>query len=114
MFNNLHINYYNNNFNVKNLKNRLSLLNMKNNQTQEEVVQEQNNSKIEEIKNEIGITGNTELYEIQKGDDNKEIAVIKPNIKYKVAFAGIIKKQKPDTNELDDIIEKEHPQSNGI
>lgn len=101
-------------FNVKNFKNRLSLLNMKNNQTQEEGIQEQNNSKIEEIKNEIGITGNTELYEIQKGDDNKEIAVIKPNIKYKVAFAGIIKKQKPNTNELDDTIEKEHPQSNGI
>ena len=37
-------------FNVKNLKNRLSLLNMKNNQTQEEVVQEQNNSKLKKEK----------------------------------------------------------------
>lgn len=75
---------------------------------------EQSVEKVEEIKNEIGITGNTELYEIQKGYDDKEIAVIKPNIKYKVAFAGMIKKQKPEMNELDNIIETNHPKNNGI
>lgn len=81
---------------------------------EENSLSEQDIKKVEEIKNEIGITGNTELYEIQKGYDNKEIAVIKPNIKYKVAFAGMIKKHKPQMNELDNIIEKNHPKKNGI
>ena len=70
--------------------------------------------KLEEIKNEIGITGSTELYEIQKGTDNVEVAVVKPSVKYKVAFAGMIKGQVPNINELDDILETEHPKENGI
>lgn len=69
---------------------------------------------LEEIKQNTGKTGDTELYEIQEGYNNIKIATIKPSIKYKVAFSGMIKNNKPEMQELDSIIEKYHPNFTGI
>lgn len=67
-----------------------------------------------ELIDETGKKGDADLYEIQEGSDNIKIATIKSSVKYKVAFAGMIKNQNPEKEELDDIIEKSHPKYAGI
>lgn len=74
----------------------------------------QENVTIDELKNEIGATGNTDIYEIQQEYDGRNIITVKANMKYKVAFAGMIKKTAPKTEELDEILNKNHPKENGI
>ena len=64
-------------------------------------IEYQPNVTVEELKNEIGATGNTDIYEVEQEYDGRNIITVKPNIKYKVAFAGMIKKAKPSMNELD-------------
>lgn len=67
-----------------------------------------------EIIEETGKQGDSDLYEIQEGQDNIKIATIKSSVKYKVAFAGMIKNKASKKEELDEIIEKNHPQYAGI
>ena len=69
---------------------------------------------VEKIKNEIGATGNTDIYEVEQEYDGRNILAVKPNIKYKVAFAGMIKKAKPSIKELDNIVEEKLPHKTGI
>lgn len=69
---------------------------------------------VEEIKNEIGATGNTDIYEVEQEYDGRNILAVKPSIKYKVAFAGMIKNAKPSMSELDNIIEEKLPHKTGI
>lgn len=69
---------------------------------------------VEEIKNEIGATGNTDIYEVEQEYDGRNILAVKPSIKYKVAFAGIIKNAKPSMSELDNIMEEKLPHKTGI
>ena len=63
---------------------------------------------------ETGKQGNYDLYEIQEGEDSVKIATIKSSVKYKVAFAGMIKNKVPEKEELDDLLEKNHPKYAGI
>lgn len=72
------------------------------------------NTTVEELKNEIGATGNTDIYEVEQEYDGRNIITVKPNIKYKVAFAGMIKKSKPNINEVDNILNEKLPKKNGI
>lgn len=72
------------------------------------------NVTIEQLKNEIGATGNTDIYEIQEEFDGRNIITVKPSIRYKVAFAGMIKKSKPNINEIDNILDENMPKKNGI
>ena len=58
-----------------------------------------------EIIEETGKQGDSDLYEIQEGEDSVKIATIKSSVKYKVAFAGMIKNKVP---------EKDHPKYAGI
>lgn len=82
--------------------------------TEEEKTKETEVEDVEELKEQTGKTGAAELYEIQNGYGDVKVATIKSSIKYKVAFSGMIKGSKPEIEELDDIIEKEHPKNNGI
>ena len=77
-------------------------------------IEYQPNVTVEEIKNEIGATGNTDIYEVEQEYDGRNILAVKPSIKYKVAFAGMIKKAKPSMNELDNIVEEKLPHKTGI
>lgn len=74
---------------------------------------EEETEQVNEIKTDLGFTGNTDLYEVQENYGVK-VAVVKPSIKYKVAFSGMIKKQIPEMNELDNIIKENHPKYAGI
>lgn len=67
-----------------------------------------------EIIEETGKQGDSDLYEIQEGEDSVKIATIKSSVKYKVAFAGMIKNKVPEKEELDDLLEKNHPKYVGI
>lgn len=74
----------------------------------------QENTTVEELKNEIGATGHTDIYEIQQEYDGRNVITVKANIKYKAAFAGMIKKSTPKMEELDEILNKNIPKRNGI
>lgn len=69
---------------------------------------------VEEVKEKTGKTGDANLYEVHEVDENTKIATIKSSVKYKVAFAGIIKNGKPDMKEVDNIMEEHHPEFAGI
>lgn len=73
------------------------------------------NEEINEIKYNMGVTGDSNIYEIQKDEyDDREVVVVKPSIKYKVAFTGMIKKDLPSMQEIDSTYEQNRPQKNGV
>lgn len=74
----------------------------------------QNNVDINELKQDSGKTGNSNIYEVQTEYDGRKTLQVKANLKYKVAFAGLIKNGKPSESELDDICSKNTPLNNGI
>ena len=80
------------------------------NNEKEEISQEQ----LEELIKETGKQGESDLYEIQYGDNNAKVATIKSSIKYKVAFAGMIKDSKPEKEELDNLLNNNQPIEKGI
>ena len=69
---------------------------------------------IEEIKNEVGITGNNELYEVITEYNGNKVLNVKDDIQYKIAFAGIIKKSIPNLDEIDEVFEKNYPKKVGV
>ena len=77
-------------------------------------IEYQPNTTVDEIKNEIGATGNTDIYQVEQEYDGRNIITVKPSIKYKVAFAGMIKNAKPSMNELDNIVNEKLPNKAGI
>lgn len=84
------------------------------NKEKDEIPEKEQEQIIEEIKEDLGATGDNTLYEVKKGYDNQKTISIKSSVKYKVAFAGIIKDRQPNKNELDEIMEENHPQKAGI
>ena len=77
-------------------------------------IQYQENVTIEELKEQTSINGNNEIYEIGQEYDGRKVLTVKADIKYKVAFAGIIKKATPKYEELDEILEQNLPKDTGI
>lgn len=77
-------------------------------------IEYQSDVTVEELKNEIGATGNTDIYEVEQEYDGRNIIAVKPSIKYKVAFAGMIKNAKPSMSELDNIVDGKLPNKAGI
>ena len=70
--------------------------------------------KINIIKDDLGYNNtNTNMYEIKKEYDGREVITIKPNLKFKVAMAGAIKKGKPEFSEIDSLLEQ-IPKQSGI
>ena len=75
--------------------------------------QETNQEKLTKIVEDQGFQADESIYEIAQEYDGREVVVVKSNIKYKVALAGMIKKQKPEFNEINEILEKA-PKHTGI
>ena len=69
---------------------------------------------IEDLMNDVSITGDSSLYEIGQEYDGRKTLVVKPSIKYKVAFAGMIKKSQPSMDELDKILDENSPKESGV
>ncbi len=72
------------------------------------------NANLEDLKQEYKMTGSDELYEVQTEGDGRKVLNIKPDINYKVAFAGLMKSSIPDFKEIDSIYETNYPTENGI
>ena len=72
-----------------------------------------NITQIEEIKNNIGITGNSNLYEISKDYNGEDIISIKADLQYKVALAGAVIHNVPELSKIDEQISNV-PQDTGI
>ncbi len=77
-------------------------------------IEYQENTTIDELKEETGLTADSNLYEVNTEYDGRKVLNIKTDIQYKVAFAGIIKGQAPTIEEVDTIIEENHPTENGV
>ena len=77
-----------------------------------EYVKENETNEVEEenivnIVEDQGFKADENIYEIAKEYDGREVVVVKSNIKYKVALAGMIKGQKPDDiSEINEILQK--------
>ena len=68
---------------------------------------------INEIKEEINATGDTNIYEVKKEYDGRKIIQIKPNIQFETALAGILKNAMFEENEIETLLENK-PKYNGI
>ena len=72
------------------------------------------NSTLEELKDEYKITGSEDIYEIETEEDGRKVINVKASVNYKVAFCGMIKNSKPTFGELDSIFQKNSPNRSGI
>ena len=72
----------------------------------------QENVTVNELKEEIGATGDAEIYETQTEYDGRKVLTVKAGLKYKVAFAGMMKKAKPNMEELDTLLNENFPIKN--
>lgn len=68
---------------------------------------------INEIKEEINATGDTNIYEVKKEYDGRKIIQIKPNIQFETALAGIFKNAMFEEDEIETLLENK-PKYNGI
>lgn len=69
---------------------------------------------IENLKQEESITGDSNIYEVQEEYDGRKVLAVKAGIKYKVAFAGMIKKSIPKLDEINTIFNEKLPKKCGI
>lgn len=77
-------------------------------------IQYKENASINELKNETGLTADSNLYEVNTEYDGRKVLSIKANVQYKVAFAGIIKGQAPKIDEVDLILQENYPTEKGV
>ena len=82
-------------------------------QFKEESSMYQDDSSIEQLKEEYNLTGDSNLYQIETEKDGRKVLNIKPSIQFKVAYAGMIKKSMPSIKEIDSIYEN-IPTLNGV
>ena len=68
---------------------------------------------IEEIKNEINAQGNSNIYQVEQEKNGRKILQIKPYIQFNVDLAGIMKQDKPEENEIEELAKKA-PEDNGV
>lgn len=68
---------------------------------------------IEEIKNKINAQGNSNIYQVEQEKDGRKILQIKPDIQFNVDLAGIMKQDKPEENEIEELVKKA-PEDNGV
>lgn len=73
----------------------------------------QNVVEIENMKNEINATGNTDIYYVDEEYDGRKILQVKPDVQFDVDLAGIIKNTIPEENEISELVGKA-PTDNGI
>lgn len=61
---------------------------------------------IENIKNEINSTADTNMFQVETEYDGRPIIQIKPEIQYTTVLAGIIENKKPEESEIEQILKK--------
>ena len=75
-----------------------------NKQKKENEVINNEENKIEEIKSETGVVGDSNLYEVSKDESGNQMISIKADLQYKVALAGVLAHEEPSTSNLDEYL----------
>lgn len=70
-------------------------------------------NEITQLKEELGISGNDDIYTVSKEYDGRLVLAIKPEIQYNTVMAGIINKNKFDFEDINRIV-KNAPDKTGI
>lgn len=83
-------------------------------ETNKNEIEYQENTTVEDLKTQTGVTANNEIFEIEEEYDGRKVLTVKPSLKYKVAFTGMVKDKIPQMNEIDKITEENLPQYTGI
>lgn len=68
---------------------------------------------VDDLKNEYGATGQSEIYQVSEEYDGRKILTVKPSIEYNVAVAGILSDEQPTFETLDATLEGE-PNGTGV
>lgn len=68
---------------------------------------------INQIKNEINATADSDMYKIEEEYDGRKIIQIKPNIQFETVLAGILKNGEPLESEIQDLLQN-RPTKSGI
>lgn len=69
---------------------------------------------VNELKEATGATGDSNIYQVEEEYDGRKALVIKPSLQYQVVFAGMIKEDKPELSEIEEIYNTNIVQSQGI
>lgn len=77
-------------------------------------IQYQDDTSVGDLKEQTSMSGNDEIYEVQEEYDGRKVLSVKANLKYKVAFAGMITEKIPKLQELDKILEQFLPKYSGV
>ncbi|MBO6232726.1 MAG: hypothetical protein J6N78_01490 [Clostridia bacterium] len=72
------------------------------------------NSTVNELKEESGLKGNSDIYDIREEYDGRKILTVKTSLKFKVAFCGLIEKEIPQIDELDNVFKDKLPHKYGV
>lgn len=80
---------------------------------EENEISMQEQKEIQDLKQDVGMTGEDKIYEVQE-DEGKKVVTVKSEIKYRIAYEGMIKKSKPDISKPDENIILNHPKNAGI
>lgn len=73
-----------------------------------------NTSTVDELKKDTGASGDDNIYEIQTEYDGKKVLNVKANIQIQTAFAGMIKHEKPEKENIEKIYNENSPKNAGI
>lgn len=79
---------------------------IENKENEEDGEKEIRQEKINKIMQEQGLKANESMFETATEYDGREVVIIKPSIQYQVALAGMIKKEKPEFSEIDELLNK--------
>ena len=84
------------------------------NEDKKNEIQYQKNASIEQIKNELGYTADSNLYRIDTEYDGRKVLNIKHELQFMVAFAGLIKTEDLKISDVEDIFNGNYPKKSGI
>lgn len=97
--------------NSKNKK--ISKNNVKNEEENNSTYISRNLNEINEIQKQINSTADSNIYQVEKEDNERKIIQVRPEEQFNVAIAGVIKNAIPNENEIEKLLEK-IPEENGI
>ena len=73
-----------------------------------------NTATVDELKEEYGMSGTDDLYDVQTEYDGRQVLKVKATENFKVAFAGLVNGTKNSIENSSEIFENEYPTENGI
>lgn len=69
---------------------------------------------VNELKEVTGATGDSDIYQVEEEYDGRKTLVVKSSLQYQVVFAGMIKGDKPEISEVEEIYTSNMVQNSGI